>query len=704
MLPLALITSLLAFAVPVRAQQTISEQATTELTTAQGQGPIRVTASAGLAGYVDARRPVELAVTIAADVLFAGTLEVSQGEAILQLAVEIPAAGEKTYVVRVPPPIGSVQTRIRLFEEDVEAPVATSNLQLKAPQAQTVVAVIGPAELVATVEEATVGITESEVVTAAVDDAVLERGLAPARYLVLDRGRELPDATRDWVLQGGRVVVEPNQVSDLGLDLGAAATSEGHPVYQVGQGRVIGVSDMLGLNPAEWSVVMSPTPLVLAPRDVWQSPDLQLMMAATSGGDQRIPSLPWLFAAVVGYAILVGPVNFLILKKVGRRELAWLTVPLLSFVAVAGFWVAGRQRLQTTLVNHATFIVAGEDGGIARSAVAVAAGTGGNKRVSVPTDWLAYPGSASPELGGGMPVAPAVARTDGEGNFEFTLEQLGAAGVQGWWQPDSSTIPHVTARAVPEGNELEVTVENTSGLEFWAWGIASRGRATIAPEALAAGASGSASVVPGQAGMPEFGSVGDAVINARQLWNDPFIWNRLGPLSYGASISLEEHDTYFFGFTTQLTIPVGIDGRRVAANGESLVVVPIDLSQAGLGEASSATAKLVDTGDASWIDWGPGYLSISSQEITVGWNLGEAPVGNPSLEVSNLFGEIPRRLDVYNWTTSSYDEVEAGDELDLERYRSTLGEVLLRARASDNADDFVEFSMTPYAFTLEWGS
>lgn len=199
MLPLALITSLLAFAVPVRAQQTISEQATTELTTAQGQGPIRVTASAGLAGYVDARRPVELAVTIAADVLFAGTLEVSQGEAILQLAVEIPAAGEKTYVVRVPPPIGSVQTRIRLFEEDVEAPVATSNLQLKAPQAQTVVAVIGPAELVATVEEATVGITESEVVTAAVDDAVLERGLAPARYLVLDRGRELPDATRDWV-------------------------------------------------------------------------------------------------------------------------------------------------------------------------------------------------------------------------------------------------------------------------------------------------------------------------------------------------------------------------------------------------------------------------------------------------------------------------------------------------------------------------
>ncbi|HSL25613.1 MAG TPA: hypothetical protein VLA54_04960, partial [Acidimicrobiia bacterium] len=45
---------------------------------AQDAGPVRLSARAGLAGFVDARRPVELAVTISADVLFAGTLEVRQ--------------------------------------------------------------------------------------------------------------------------------------------------------------------------------------------------------------------------------------------------------------------------------------------------------------------------------------------------------------------------------------------------------------------------------------------------------------------------------------------------------------------------------------------------------------------------------------------------------------------------------------------------
>lgn len=692
LVPLALIATVLLAPAPVRGQQT----------NAQGQGPIRLSASAGLAGFVDARRPVELAVTIAADVLFAGTLEVRQGQAIIQLPVEVPAASEKIYLVRVPPPVGSVQTRIRLFEQDADNPAATSNLQLKAPQAQTVVAVVGPSELVATIDEATVGITQSEVVAAEVDYSFLERGLDPARYLVIDGARALPDAAQDWVDQGGRVVVEPAGLLDLGLDLGAAQSDGEQSVYQVGRGRVIAVPGISNLTPDGWSEILGPTPVVLAPRDVWQSPDLQLMQAATSGGDQRIPGLPWLFAAVVGYAILVGPVNFLILHKLGRRELAWITVPVLSILAVAGFWVAGRQRLQTTIVNHATFIVADDGGGIARSAVAVAAGRGGEKRVSVPEDWLAYPGSTSPELGGGMPIAPAVARTDGEGNFQFTLEQLGAAGVQAWWQPDEIRLPEITAQA--DGRQLEVSVDNTSGMEFWAWGIVSRGRATIAPESLAAGSTGNARVLPGKAGMNEFGSVADAVINARQLWNDQFIWARLSPLAYGASVALDEHDSYFFGFTTQLTIPIGLDGRPLSVTGESLVLLPIDLTEAGMEGVSSTTARLLDTGNASWIDWGPGYLSISSQEITVGWDLESTPVGNPSLEVSNIFGEIPRRLDVYNWTTSSYDEVGNHDELDLTQYRSVLGEVMVRARASDDEDQFMEFPMTPYAFTLEWGS
>ncbi|HSL27464.1 MAG TPA: hypothetical protein VLA54_14410, partial [Acidimicrobiia bacterium] len=629
--------------------------------------------------------------------------EVRQGTATLQLPVEVPAAGEKIYNVRLAPPVGSVQTRLRLFATGAEVPAATASVQLRAPQDQTVVAVMASAEVLATVDDATVGVTGGEIVTAEVDGTVLERGPYPARYLILDPASPLPPATREWVRSGGRVIASADELAQLDLELGEP-TGDGEGIfYRVGSGLVIGATGLRSLDSADWSHLITPTALDLAPRDIWQSPDMQLMQAATNAGDQRIPAIPWLFAAVIGYAVVVGPLNFLVLRKLGRRELAWVTVPVLSIVAVGGFWLLGRQRLETTLVNHATVIMTTPAGAPARTAVAVAAGTGGDKSIAVPPEWLSYPGSISPELAGGFPIIPAVATTDGDGGFRFRLEQLGVAGVQAAWEAASIGAPDVDASR--EGARLVVDVRNDTDLEYWAWGIVSRGRATVSPEALSPGRSGQAAVVPGQSGMNEFGTVGDAVIQARQLWNDPFIWNKLSPLGYTATALLDERDSYFFGFTDQLTIEVELDGRPTLVSGTALLVIPIDAATSQ-GQTGGITGHLLDTGDATWIDFGPGYLSVSSDEMTVGWDLNDPPRGDPNLQVSNVFGELPERLDAYNWETGAYDEVERGDTLDMDLYRSARGEVMVRARAfvEDNPDRFVEVPMTPYAFTLEWGS
>jgi len=662
------------------------------------ESPIRMSARAGLAGYVDARRPIDLAVTIGADVLFIGSLEVRQGTSIVQIAVEVPAAGEKTYMVRLAPPVGSVQTRLRLFAEGVTDPAATTNIQLRAPQDETVVAVSGSPELMATIDEAAVAVTGSEIVTAAIDDAALEIGPYPARYLVIDQAQALPEATRAWITSGGRVIVAANEIASLELDLGNPIVVAGNSVHTVGAGLVVSVPSLTALEVDDWSALINPTRIVVAPRDAWQSPELQLMSAATSAGDQRIPGIPWLFAAVIGYAVLVGPVNFIVLRKLGRREFAWVTVPLLSLLAVAGFWLAGRERLQNTLVNHATVIFAAQDTPQARSAVAVAAGVGGDKTITVPSHWLAYPGSVNNEMMGGMPLAAAVAHTDGNGEFRFSLEQLGAAGVQGWWNPVSSQSPDISATLGE--SELVVDVTNDTNLEFWAWGIVATGRAQVAPESLTVGGTGRVEIVPGRSGANEFGTLGDAVIQARQLWNDPYIWSKLN-LGYTADAMLDGSTTYFFGFTDQMTIPIQLDGRAVEVSGTTLIVTPIESE---IGSLSTATSHLLNTGEASWIDFGPGYLSLSTDEMTVGWNLPTTSQGDPSLEINNMFGEIPRQIDAYNWTTSSYDEISNGDTLDLDLYRNATGDVMVRARAFDDDDDpqFLELPMSPYAFTLEW--
>ena len=158
-------------------------------------------------------------------------------------------AGEKTYMVRLAPPVGSVQTRLRLFADGVADPAATTNFQLRAPQDETVVAVSGPAELAATIDEAAVAVTGSEIVTAAIDGAVLEIGPYPARYLVLDQGQALPEATRAWVNAGGRVIVADDELGALELDLGTPIVGgDGRSFHTVGAGLVVAVPSLTALG------------------------------------------------------------------------------------------------------------------------------------------------------------------------------------------------------------------------------------------------------------------------------------------------------------------------------------------------------------------------------------------------------------------------------------------------------------------------
>ena len=662
------------------------------------EGPVSMEASAGLANYVDGRGPVDLAVTIAAEVLFAGTLEVRHSASLIVVPVEVPAGGEKTYHLVIPPPVGSSSARMRLFATGSDQVVVSRSLQLRIAEEQALVAVVGPPEVVAAIDAATVAVTEADVIGTAVTLDRLAVGIDPARYLVLSPAIEVPPATLAWLRAGGRLVADEDEIGRLGLDLGAPTPDVDSVHYSVGSGRVLAVDDVSRLSSDEWSTLIKPGEMKFAPRDAWQSPDIQMMGAATNAGDQRVPGLPWLLGAVVVYAVLIGPVNFTVLRRLGKRELAWLTVPALSVLALAGFWIAGRSQLQTTLVNHATVIVGG-DATSARSAVALAVGAGGRRSVAVPDNWRSYPAAVT-GFDGALPTATIPGLVAEDGSYEFDLEQLGAVGIQGRWPVDEAHLPDISVSH--EGQLLTVNVDNTTDLEFWAWGIVAQGRVRVAPEALAARQQGSESVVPGQQGFNEFGSVGDAVINARQMWDDQTIWQRLTPLGTAAAFDLGSHQSYFFGFSDNLDITVSLDGDDTVATGVALVVVPIDAAATGGGN-STLVSHLVGAGDATWIDWGPGYLQVYSSEVTLGWNVPDGLSGNPTLQVSNMFGEVPRDLAAFNWVTGQYDEVTASKVLDLNRYRSVDGDVVVRALAQEQEGDaFVEFTISPYAFTLEW--
>ena len=60
--------------------------------------------------------------------------------------------------------------------------------------------------------------------------------------------------------------------------------------------------------------------------------DSQIVSAVSQLASLALPPIGGLIAILGGYILLIGPLNYLILKRLDRRELAWLTMPALIVV------------------------------------------------------------------------------------------------------------------------------------------------------------------------------------------------------------------------------------------------------------------------------------------------------------------------------------------------------------------------------------
>jgi hypothetical protein len=90
-------------------------------------------------------------------------------------------------------------------------------------------------------------------------------------------------------------------------------------------------------------------------------------------GDKK-PPLLWMFIGIAVYIILAGPVLYLILKKLDRRDWAWLFIPALSVVFLSGMYLFGfKSRYHSAITNTVSLIEAlpGSDEAQITSAIGV---------------------------------------------------------------------------------------------------------------------------------------------------------------------------------------------------------------------------------------------------------------------------------------------------------------------------------------------
>src|SRR5205085_5045297 len=114
----------------------------------------------------------------------------------------------------------------------------------------------------------------------------------------------------------------------------------------LGAGAVIfSVFDLAGLRGWSgeiklWRQVLNPTDIFAPGTDARQQRSnlLQDVLELPSLG---LPSVGVLFCFLVGYILVIGPLNYLLLRRLRRLEWAWLTVPLTVLIFAGGLYVVG---------------------------------------------------------------------------------------------------------------------------------------------------------------------------------------------------------------------------------------------------------------------------------------------------------------------------------------------------------------------------
>jgi hypothetical protein len=115
--------------------------------------------------------------------------------------------------------------------------------------------------------------------------------------------------------------------------------------------------------------------------------DSQLVGAVSQLPSLALPPIGGLFALLIAYIALIGPINYLVLSRLDRREWAWITMPALIVVfAVGAYGFGAALRGSDVLINEVA-LVRGSPGatdGTAQVYLGVFSPTRGSYQVSVP--------------------------------------------------------------------------------------------------------------------------------------------------------------------------------------------------------------------------------------------------------------------------------------------------------------------------------
>jgi hypothetical protein len=194
--------------------------------------------------------------------------------------------------------------------------------------------------------------------------------------------------------------------------------------------------------------------------------DSQLVQAVYQLPSLQLPPTTGLLAIIIAYILIIGPINYIVLKRIDRRELAWVTMPVLVLAfAAASFGYGSFLRGTDVVVNEVAIVRGAPDATEATAQVyfGIFSPTRSTYQVNVPQGaLLAAPINGDPFgqgisttldlLQGTGPEQPSAVRnlSVGSGSLRVVRAQLPVAG------------PRIKATLQLANGILTGTVENDS--------------------------------------------------------------------------------------------------------------------------------------------------------------------------------------------------------------------------------------------------
>lgn len=177
-----------------------------------------------------------------------------------------------------------------------------------------------------------------------------------------------------------------------------------------------------------------------------------------------LPSTLWLFLFIFFYVIVIGPVNYFLLRRLGRRELAWLSIPaLVIFFSVLAYVTGFRLRGNDVIVNQMAVTFGRVDGEQMHvsSLLGLYSPSRSTYDVHLPPDVLVRPFNRD---GGTMVGAGNLQAVEQGSDTTLRRVRVDVSGVETFVAESYAPLLAITGQATLQldsgGGQLEVQVQN----------------------------------------------------------------------------------------------------------------------------------------------------------------------------------------------------------------------------------------------------